>query len=225
MINHKLKIIFIHIPKCAGSSIKGFYFDNIKLDWRVPNYDLLYGWCPKRRLHLQHATPKQLIETELVSIEDWNSYFKFTFIRNPWDRAYSDYLWIMKDRNIKGSFKNYIYKDGVFKGVFNDNTNMYYRGDHLLPQTDFVFGDYSLDFIGRFENLKKDIEAINKKINFSKEFNIHKNKSKNRHNHYSLFYTNSNKKLVDNIYKEDINDLNYIFQDMRRGIYTLKKLI
>src|SRR5690606_31345973 len=108
MISHKLKIIFIHIPKCAGSSVKDYYFNKPKLDWRQPNYELLYGWCPKRRIHLQHATPKELIETELIPKEIWDSYFKFAFVRNPWDRAYSDYLWIQKDRNVKGDFKDYI---------------------------------------------------------------------------------------------------------------------
>ena len=64
MISHQHKIIFIHIPKCAGSSIKDYYFNSPQLDWKTPNYDLLYGWCPKRKIHLQHATSKQLLETD-----------------------------------------------------------------------------------------------------------------------------------------------------------------
>src|SRR5690606_31521690 len=109
--------IFIHIPKCAGSSMRDFYFDTPNLDWRTPNYELLYGWCPKRRIHLQHATPKELIETGLISQEEWNSYFKFAFVRNPWDRAYSDYLWIQKDRRVKGSFFNYLNGIGEFESI------------------------------------------------------------------------------------------------------------
>ena len=107
MISHQHKIIFIHIPKCAGSSIKDYYFNSPQLDWKTPNYDLLYGWCPKRKIHLQHATSKQLLETELISEQVFKTYFKFTFVRNPYDRSYSDYLWVQKDRKIKGSFKDY----------------------------------------------------------------------------------------------------------------------
>ena len=79
MISHKHKFIFIHIPKCAGSSIRDFYFDTPNLDWKIPNYDLLYGWCPKRKIHLQHATAKQILETDLVSRAVWDNYYKFTF--------------------------------------------------------------------------------------------------------------------------------------------------
>src|SRR5690606_39458213 len=134
MISHKHKCIFIHIPKCAGSSIRDFYFDTPNLDWRTPNYELLYGWCPKRRIHLQHATAKQLLETELITENDWNDYFKFTFVRNPWDRAYSSYLWVMKDRKIKGTFDSFINKEGVFKEVLTNQKIKYNRACHLWLQ-------------------------------------------------------------------------------------------
>ena len=67
MISHDHKCIFIHIPKTAGSSINKFYFNAKQLDWTTPNYDILYGWCPDRKLHLQHATPIQLLQTGLIS--------------------------------------------------------------------------------------------------------------------------------------------------------------
>ena len=79
-------------------------FDNPKLDWKEPNYDLLYGWCPERKIHLKHATSNQLLDLGLISKEIWEEYFKFAFIRNPYDRAYSDFLWIQNDRNIKGKY-------------------------------------------------------------------------------------------------------------------------
>lgn len=226
MISHKHKIIFIHIPKCAGSSIKDYYFDNPRLDWRTPNYKLLYGWCPKRNIHLQHATTKQLLETELISEEDWKNYFKFTFVRNPYDRAYSDYLWIQKDRKIKDSFKNYINKTGKFEKVLCDNTVKEYRGDHLLKQTDFFEkeGDFKIDFIGYFENFKKDIQELNKLLYFSKPFTQHSKKNRKRYNHYSLFYTASRKKLVEKVYANDLNQLNYNFEENKSGLIKLKNL-
>lgn len=226
MISHKKKFIFIHIPKCAGSSIRDFYFDTPNLDWRTPNYEFLYGWCPKRRIHLQHATPKELIETGLISQEEWNSYFKFAFVRNPWDRAYSDYLWIQKDRRVKGSFFNYLNGIGEFESIMNDNTVKYYRGDHLREQVAYVLDkDYVLDFIGKFENLTSDINKINEKINFSKVFDVHEKKNTNRFNHYSQFYTGSKKRLVDKKYFKDINNLGYSFEDKRKGLNLLKKYI
>ena len=105
MISHKHKCIFIHIPKCAGTSIKYFLFPDENVHWFDANYEVVHGWCPQRKFFMQHATSKQLVETGLISREQWDTYFKFTFVRNPWDRAVSDYFWMMKDRKIKDSFK------------------------------------------------------------------------------------------------------------------------
>ena len=217
MISHKHKFIFIHIPKCAGSSIRDFYFDRPNLNWKIPNYELLYGWCPKRQIHLQHATTRQLLETELITQEDWNSYFKFTFVRNPWDRAYSSYLWVMKDRKISGSFKNFILGKGIFKNALTEGSDMYNRACHKWKQTDFFSrkGDYELDFIGRFENLQDDIEHINSVLGIEKKFDNHSNKSKNRVNHYSFVYNRQNRDLISNFYREDIEGLGYTFDNKR----------
>lgn len=227
MISHKHKFIFIHIPKCAGSSIRDHFFDGTKFDWRIPDYEVLYGWCPKRKIHLQHATAKQLLETELISEEIWNSYFKFTFVRNPWDRAYSDYLWIMADRKLKGSFKEYITKTGNFERCLTDKDHETYRGDHLLPQTEFYHtdGKFKMDFVGRFEKLSEDVAIVNKNIKSLRLFNSHEKKSENRLSHYSLFYTRSKKALVDNYYAQDIEQLNYSFEDKRKGLWATKKIL
>lgn len=226
MISHKYKCIFIHIPKCAGSSIRDFYFDYPNLDWKVANYDLLYGWCPVRKIHLQHATPEQLVETSLIDKDIWHSYFKFSFIRNPWDRAYSDYLWIQKDRNIKGSFKDYIFAQGSFKKIFRDNSNKEFRGDHLTNQVEYVSNQhYPLDFIGTFESFQKDIQEINNILGIKKTFNIHTNNSKKRYYHYSNFYTNTKKRYVETVFKEDIERLDYSFEDLRKGRFLVKKFL
>lgn len=226
MINHQHKVIFIHIPKCAGSSIKDFYFDYPKLDWRKPNYELLYGWCPKRKIHLQHATSRQLLEMNLIDPKIWESYYKFTFVRNPYDRSYSDYLWIQQDRNLKDSFRNYIKKEGAFKKVLSDNSIKEYRGDHLLNQTDFfdLKGEFELDFVGRFESLNDDISSLNKTIGIKKKFNIHAKNNKKRKKHYSHFYTGSKIKLVNEYYEKDIKLLGYSFIDMKKGLNKIKQI-
>jgi|SRR5690554_273472 len=227
MISHKHKCIFIHIPKCAGSSIRDHFFQGMSFDWRGPNYDVLYGWCPKRKIHLQHATAKQLLETELIKEEVWDEYFKFTFVRNPWDRAYSDYLWIKKDRKINGSFKQYINATGSFKEVFTNRDSKNYRGDHKLLQTDFfdLEGEFKLDFVGRFESLNQDMEYINNLLHMPYSFEQHSKRNKNRKSHYSLFYTRRKKSLFEKVYAKDIKLLNYTFEDKRTGLVALKKYI
>ncbi|NLP58171.1 sulfotransferase family 2 domain-containing protein [Lutibacter sp. B1] len=213
MISHKHKVIFIHIPKTAGSSIFKFFHNDLNLDWQIPNYEVLYGWCPKRKIHLQHATSKQLLDLGLVTEEQWNTYFKFTFVRNPWDRAYSDYLWMQRDTNINDSFQNFILKKGNFFKILNNSSNKEYRGDHLLNQTIFfeIKGRFRLNFIGRFENFNSDFSIIKNHLKIKKSFNYHEKKSNERLTDYKQFYTYKNKKLVSKIFYDDINLLGYKF--------------
>ena len=59
----KLQTIFVHIPKAAGISINKSLFNNLG-GGHIPliNYQLIF--------------PK----------EEFENYFKFTIVRNPWDR-------------------------------------------------------------------------------------------------------------------------------------------
>ena len=178
MISHKHKCIFVHIPKTAGSSINRYISGGKIFDWKTPNYEVLYGYCPKRQIHLQHATVKQLLETELISEDLFNTYFKFTFIRNAWDRSYSDYHWMMNDTGIKDNFENFINKSGRFTKVLNDNSTKYFRGDHLLNQSDFfdTSGSSKLDFVGSFENISEDLLFVLNRIGASSEKDYHEKK-------------------------------------------------
>lgn len=226
MISHEYKCIFIHIPKTAGMSVISFFYPGVRFHHTEPDYERLFGWCPKRKLHMQHATAKQLIETGLVTEKQWAEYYKFTFVRNPWDRAYSDYKWIQNFSGIKGSFKSYIKKEKAFYNILNDNSNHDYLGDHLLLQTDFFDfeGAFQPDFIGRFENFSKDIGNILHNLSIDTQFNVFENSS-SRVKEYSWFYTNSNKRLIEKIFDKDIKMLNYKFHDRRTGLLTLKKLV
>ncbi|WP_139854867.1 sulfotransferase family 2 domain-containing protein [Aequorivita sinensis] len=226
MISHELKCIFIHIPKTAGTSINEFFHPGVKFKVTPPDYERLFGWCPIRKLHMQHATSKQLLETGLVTEEQWNTYFKFTFIRNPWDRTYSDYLWMQKYSGIKGSFNNYLNKSNEFAEILNDRSTEKYLGDHLLNQTDFFDfeGKFKPDFIGRFENFENDISLVLEHLSINKTFNLHKNKTK-RYSHYSNFYTNSRQKKVANIFKNDVSLLSYSFENRREGLKKIKRFL
>lgn len=226
MICHQRKCIFIHIPKTAGTSINSFFHPGIKFKFDEPDYKRLFGWCPDRKIHMQHATAKQLLETGLITVEQWESYFKFTFVRNPWDRAYSDYKFVQKFSGIVGSFKDYINASGTFEEILNNDNNPLYLGDHLLPQTEFFEFEeiYRPDFIGSFENFANDISSILGKLGIRKKFDVHQNISK-RDSNYANFYTSTMENLVQQKYQHDIQLLGYSFDKKRTGWNRLKKYL
>jgi hypothetical protein len=189
-------------------------FPDEKVDWHEADYDKIHGWCPKRKFFMQHATAKQLIETELISEEVWNSYYKFTFVRNPWDRAVSDYFWLMNDQKVKDSFENYILRKGKFHKYLHDKEMLYYRGDHLELQTNFfdLSGPLQMDFIGKFENFNEDLNKVKMALGLDTTKDLHINKSKNK-NHYSTYFSKEIKESFDTIYNLDIESLGYNYEE------------
>ena len=85
MISHKHKFIFIHIPNTAGTSIeKALYDESCQLlpgEW---DYDRA------RYAPLNHLTLQELVDSALLTPAQLQSYFKFCFVRNPWDRLVSE---------------------------------------------------------------------------------------------------------------------------------------
>ena len=216
MICHQHKIIFIHIPKCAGSSIEE-YFGVKPFKWKYPNYENLTGWCPKRKIHLHHATAEQLLNTGLVKEEDWDSYFKFAIIRNPWSRAVSDYYWFNRSKIIKTGFSSYLKGEGRLKKEMTNKDVKEYRGDHLLPQCDFIKINNKIvvDKIIRLENLKEEFGELKKELNLPKKALPHSKKANKHYDHYSEFYFDKEIEMIRDKYKKDIQEFNYHFEDKR----------
>lgn len=215
MIIHKHKIIFIHIPKTAGSSIEKFFgLSKISHKWNQSNRLYLKGWDPVHKVHLQHARAKDLLDNKLILKDVWDEYFKFAFVRNPWDRAHSDYIWMQKDRKVEGPFEDYILKRGVFEKHLTILDNMHTRGDHVFPQYEFVYdeqGNCLVDFIGKFENLEADFAEVCKRAGIEKGELPHEKKSVVRKPSYKDFYDQKKKDLVAEIYAKDIELFNYQF--------------
>ena len=79
MISHKHKCIFVHIQRCAGTSMeeKILGYDV----WKSPH---LINEIPE--MYAKHANASQL---KALYPEYWDEYFKFSFVRNPWERMVS----------------------------------------------------------------------------------------------------------------------------------------
>ena len=200
MISHKHKFIFIHIPKCAGISIELFLNGSFYVEWDEVN-----------KIWMQHATASQIKDLYVKNYED---YFSFTFVRNPWSRAVSDYFWLKRTCKFKGSLKNFLLLKGGFDTprLSYPHLDRFGRGDHIIPQSDFVLdanGKRMVDFIGRFENLQEDFDIICDKIGIPKQQLPHRNGG--NHKNYIKYYNKETRQLVAKKYAKDIEYFNYEF--------------
>jgi hypothetical protein len=192
MINHKHKCIFVHCHKCAGETIELAVFGRADKNYRGDPYE----GSPQK-----HFSVDQYIEKYGEHI--WESYFTFSFVRNPWDRVIS---WIRyRDTRHKlygGEINASIIKKEVSSKFYTKNT--YYN---LLS----LGGGIDIDFIGRFENLREDFNTICDKIGIPHQRLPHKNKSK--HKHYTEYYDDETRQIVAEKYAEDIEYFGYEFAE------------
>jgi len=210
MISDKHKFIFIHIPKCAGTSIyKVLMPEN---NWRNINHTKHGGWDKKNKIQKQHATA---IQTKEFYCLDFNDYFSFTFVRNPWDKMASDYLWMTNSdgRRRKGTFLEYLNNENDFD-LENLKKETFYRYDHILPQTDFILnkkGERMINFVGKFENLQEDFNVACDKIGVPRKELPHENATK--HKHYTEYYDDETRQIVAEKYAKDIEYFGYKFEE------------
>lgn len=145
------------------------------------------------------------------SINKFDEYFKFTIVRNPWDRMVSCFSY-MNYSNLK--FEEFILSYIAAKEKDKNNSILsdyeFRLVSHLFPQINNIIlnGKQYVDFIGRYENLNSAWNVITNKINFHHKL-PHKNAT--IHKNYVQYYDKNTIKLVENLYLEEIEFLNYKF--------------
>jgi chondroitin 4-sulfotransferase 11 len=184
MINHKLKFIYIHVDKTGGSSIAS----SISTEIRVSKKGGTYAASEK------HWSIKKYNDTAKNSAK-YKKYFKFAFVRNPWDRLVSKYFFDRKSgRSSEESFKNWAKSR---KG--------------LKPQLGYltINDEVAVDFIGRYENLQEDFNIVCDKIGAPQQQLPHANKTK--HKHYTKYYDAELREIIGERYAKDIEYFGYEF--------------
>jgi len=189
-ISHADEILFIHVPKTAGSAIHIYFKDH-------------YGLVGNQRAdplpEIHHMSYTDILKQNPTL----KTYFSFGFVRNPWDRLLSGFLDFKQNRR---QFREIDFKYFVQHiqdlGILNDV--------HFRSQKQFlVDGENSVNFIGRFENLINDFAAICNKANINLT-PLHKHRT-TKHKKYTEYYDKEMIKIVENIFKEDIKYFNYEF--------------
>ena len=79
IVSRKLNFIFIHIPKTAGSSIGDPSYKKFRKG------SLIQYLGDEDEAHQGHI---KAIELKEKLKEPWSDFFKFCFVRNPWDSAW-----------------------------------------------------------------------------------------------------------------------------------------
>lgn len=192
---NKNRCIFIHVPKTAGTSIL-----------------LALGDNGKSRLHL----PWHVFLS--ANQKKFDDYFKFSFVRNPWDRAWSAYNYLRNGGNKASDvevskkiseFTNFdqFLKKGLGYGYFRNHIL-------FLPQSQFLIGPAGLpvvDFLGTVENFSQDFSVCLKEIGIKENVAISKHNVSPPSSPPSI--SGQGISVIEEIYRQDIEAFGYSFSD------------
>lgn len=195
IVDHKHKYVFIAVPKTASISIQ---------------FSLGYG----------HDVPEPPFYhrklADVVREHSCDGYFKFGFVRNPWDRLYSLYHDFTTKR-VK-QYSALVKHDSPLLSEFSDFNDMCVKlkdspwKDDLFfqPQYDYLNVNGELAAFGRFENLKEDFERICRTIGLEDVNLLHMNQGQCAPT-YAQHYTPESIEAVRTLYAKDVEAFGYEF--------------
>lgn len=203
MLSHSKKFIFIHHYKVAGSSISNVLARYEPHYWTraILRKVGVTKYYPTLANFYQHASALEV--RELVPEIVFDSYYKFSFVRNPWDWQVSLYSYM---RQVKAHFQHDLVKNLTFDEYIDWRIHR-----DLVLQSERIAdgqGNILMDFVGRFENLEADFSEISEKLGIEMRL-PHKNRS--NHSSYQKYYTDKSAQLVKEAFEEDIALFNYEF--------------
>lgn len=201
-VSNQNRLIFYPVPKAGTSTIRYMFreLENVKkLQWVLP---------------AELKTP------------EYDGYFRFTFVRNPWSRLVSCYLdkvflerpgrfYRLAEKYPHVRFERMSFADFV-RFVCRVPRNLCDR--HFRPQADF-FTAQEVDFVGKFERFSDDLRYVIERSGMDRKFLAQCDTKTNRSfsliggGHYTDYYDDKLRRLVAEKYQDDVERFGYRFGD------------
>ena len=206
MIGRRQKFIFIHVPKAAGQSVSKALrphalYPHQRVLQRVARAILPTSKFDLYGLRNGHMTALDY-RAELGEAA-YSEYFRFAFVRNPWDRMLSLYSFIKRRPNSENF--------SMVENASFDDFLVKVRDRGLKQQSDYVLdknGEVIVDFVGRFETLSDSFGIVMSHLGIKQNL-PHKNKSS--HGNYRDSYSAFGRGLVAEHFATDIALFGYTF--------------
>ena len=193
IISDKYKYIFIRPQKVGGTSVlralpkphRRFEKDNKQ-------------WIQKqtgRSMDPYHIPAEHV--AQLIPEDKLNEYFKFSIVRNPYDRIVSLYHYLTRMNK---------HKYNTFDKFIHNIYKVQWYGIQM-SQSKFIG---NVDYTIRFEELQTGFNKVCDRLNLPHRQLQHYKKTQDR-THYKNYYCDVTKQIVTEMFQEDLNKFDYKF--------------
>jgi hypothetical protein len=206
IISHKHRYIFFATPKTATHAIReALHHHSAADDWEQ---QALFGRqaipIPKiAEIKHGHISVQQL--RPALDQGQWNDYFRFSFVRNPFDRFVSTCAFLNRGNpSFEGNSISWM-KLALERPAFRARIL-------VMPQSNLltdVNGDLGVNFLGRYEALQESLDTIFDQLGLPTVQLKLRNRSE--HAHYREYYDDHLRSLVEELYQTDLQNFNYTF--------------
>jgi hypothetical protein len=201
MISFQKGFLFVHIPKTAGNSIQSVLRDYsedrlIAVRKEQDGIERFAVRNPKYKIR-KHSALREY--RDALGDEQFRQLFKFTCVRNPWDRMVSYYFTPTQNQQSWDRKR--------FRGIISKAVSV---ADYLRLNEGEQDPFANVDYIMRFENLVEDFCAVCAKIGISPARLPRYNRSEREH--YSRYYDEELRELVRNRFAAEIERFGYTFE-------------
>lgn len=227
IVSHRHKFIYLKTEKTASTSmesvltdhcgpediISGARRDPVTRKPKARNNHLGIGRLVSVPASIKHRFPsiagyyphmpaRQV--KALVGDRVWNSYFKFTTERNPWDRQVSNYFHRQSRRDTKADFEHYL------------TSPIYHRLHHVRLDNWGIYtidGEIVVDAVIRYENLASDTLTVMQQLGIASDIEIPFARAGHRPSNadYRKYYTDRTIEVVERWYAREISAFGYSF--------------
>lgn len=231
LISTSHRFLFFHVAKVAGLSMREALreyasepevFNKVRRPPRVvggqPNR--LYAMWESITLHAQARQARKALPDSTFS-----TFYKFAFVRNPWDWQLSMYHFILKktDHIRHAQVKDMAGFEEYMEWVVNTD-NPFAMGATKLQTTMLMDeeGHWLVDYIGRYENLARDFSEVMSYLGLDDVQLPSINQSRTSRD-YQAEYTPYTRRLVEIHFQEDIEALGYQYDGVSEGFCGLPR--
>jgi len=218
---HEVKrCIFIAIPKTGTTSIRNqlkqegeFWIPNPHLSI-LQIRDCIYPYCLRNNLGKNRSFPTQAIAADQAirekACESFETFFKFTMVRNPWARAVS--LYFRKEgesMSQKMDFESFCEHHFYASDTCVHPTMQRHQLDWLVDES----GRCIMDFVGKLESMEEAISEIAERTDGRLSLVVkHDNLNpRSLSGAYRSLFSERSKKIISQRFEKDIDYFKYTF--------------